>query len=163
MTDFKPPKARDRKGFTLFEVLATLVLLGILAVGVVSFTSGSSNLNLVAEADLIKSHLRYAQIRAQADIYEWRVIFTDATTYQIGPVVIPGQGFTPQIVPGTVGTEATLTDGISAASGTVIRFDSWGRPMDDANALLNVDKTITLTGGGRSEVITIRRETGLTP
>ena len=158
----KSHSAQRRSGFTLIEVMTTLVLLGILAVGAASILPGS-NASLAAEANRLSSHLRYAQIRAQADTYQWRLVFTDATTYQIGQVVAPGAGFTPGIVPGTGATQRTLTDGVTTTAGTVIRFDSWGRPLNDAGALLGADQTITLTRGARSRSITIRAGTGLIP
>jgi prepilin-type N-terminal cleavage/methylation domain-containing protein len=145
VTYFKQDTAQCRSGFTLIEVVATLILLGILALGVVSVLP-SSNVTLATEADRLSSHLRYAQIRAQADTYQWRLVFTDTTTYQIGPVVVPGEGFTPGIVPGTA-----------------IRFDSWGRPLSDTGVLLDADQTITLTEGARNQSITILAETGLIP
>jgi hypothetical protein len=56
-----------------------------------------------------------------------------------------------------------MTDGVTATVGTVIRFDSWGRPLNDAGVLLGADQTITLTQGTQSRVITIRAGTGLIP
>lgn len=149
-------------GFTLIETIGILVLLAIIAVGVVRILP-ASNVSLATEADRLSSHLRYAQIRAQADTYQWRLVFTDATSYQIGPVVIPGAGFTPGIVPGAGSTQRTLTDGVTTTAGTVIRFDSWGRPLNDAGVLLGADQTITLTRGERNRIITIRAGTGLIP
>jgi prepilin-type N-terminal cleavage/methylation domain-containing protein len=162
VTYFKQDTAQCRSGFTLIEVVATLILLGILALGVVSVLP-SSNVTLATEADRLSSHLRYAQIRAQADTYQWRLVFTDTTTYQIGPVVVPGEGFTPGIVPGTGAMERTLTEGVTASAGTAIRFDSWGRPLSDTGVLLDADQTITLTEGARNQSITILAETGLIP
>ncbi len=158
----KPHTGQRRHGFTLIEIIAILVLLSIIAVGAVSILP-ASNARLAKEAGRLSSHLRYAQIRAQAHTYQWRLVFTGATTYQIGPVVVPGAGFTPGIVPGASGTQGTLTDGVTSTSGTVIRFDSWGRPLDDAGTLLGADQTITLTQGTQSRNITIRAGTGLIP
>lgn len=135
-------------------------MLSIIAAGVVSVLP-TSNVSLATEADRLSSHLRYAQIRAQADIYQWRLVFTDTTTYQIGPVVVPGAGFTPGIVPGAGATQRALTDGVTTTTGTVIRFDSWGRPMNDGG-VLGV-QTITLSQGAQNQVITIRAGTGLIP
>jgi len=162
VTHLKPHNKQGSNGFTLIEVVATLALLGIIAVGVVSRLP-SSNLNLVTEADRMGSHLRYAQIRAQADTYQWRLVFADTTTYQIGPVVLPGEGFTPGIVPGTGALQGTLSGGVTAAAGTVIHFDSWGRPSSDAGVPLESDQTITLTDGTRSQGITLLAGTGLIP
>jgi hypothetical protein len=139
-----------------------MILLGILAVGAVSVLP-DSNVSLATEADRLSSHLRYAQIRAQADAHQWRLVFTDTTTYQIGPVVVPGAGFTPGIVPGAGAPQGTMTDGVTATAGTVIRFDSWGRPLNDAGVLLGADQTITLTQGAQTRDITIKAGTGLIP
>ena len=158
----KPQTGQRHCGFTLIEIIAILVLLSIIAVGAVSILP-ASNSRLATEADRLSSHLRYAQIRAQADTYQWRLVFTDATTYRIGPVVVPGAGFTPGIVPGAGGTQGILTDGVTTTSGTVIRFDSWGRPLNDAGTLLGADQTITLTQGTQTRNITIRAGTGLIP
>ncbi len=147
-------------GFTLAEILTVLVLVGILAAIGFSAT-GNSKANLSSEVEELKSHLRYAQIRAQADIYSWRLVFTNDRTYQIGPVVIPGQGFTPDIVPGTNATRRILPEGITATSGTAIRFDSWGRPLNDAGFLLFSDQTIALTEGDKTQDLTILTNTGL--
>lgn len=162
MTHAEPNPVRCRSGFTLMEVMTVLVLLGIVAVGVLSALPGS-NVDLASEADRLKSHLRYAQIRAQSDTYEWRLVFSDDRTYQIGPVVIPGAGFTPDVVPGTGATERLLEDSITATSGTAIRFDSWGRPLTDGGTLLFSNQTITLTAGDQSRSITIQAQTGLIP
>ncbi|MEJ6641933.1 MAG: type II secretion system protein [Akkermansiaceae bacterium] len=162
MTNLKPHNEQGRNGFTLIEVVGTLVLLGIVAVGVVSGLPGS-NVRLVTEVDRVSAHLRYAQIRAQADIYQWRLVFADTTTYQIGPVVVPGEGFTPGIVPGSGALQGTLSGGVTATAGTVIHFDSWGRPSSDAGALLDSNQTITLTDGIGSQSIIILAGTGLIP
>lgn len=151
-----------RGGFTLIEILAILILLGILAVGAVSVIPASTA-SLATQADRLSADLRYAQVRAQADTHHWRLIFTDATTYQLGPVVVPGAGFTPGTVPSSGTTQGVLTDGVSATAGTVIRFDSWGRPMNDAGALLGADQTITLTQADQSLSVVIRPVTGFIP
>lgn len=151
-----------RGGFSLIEVIAILVLFGILAVGALSVLP-DSNTDLATQAHRLSSNLRYAQIRAQADTYQWRLVFTDATTYEIGPVVIPGAGFTPTVVPGETANQGTLTGGVTATAGTAIRFDSWGRPLSDAGTLLGADQTITLTQDGRTASVVIRAGTGFIP
>jgi len=162
MTDFKPGTANRRSGFTMIETVGVLLLLVVIAAGAVSVLPDSS-VSLFTEANRLSSHVRYAQIRAQADTYQWRLAFTDAQTYQIGPVVVPGPGFTPAVVPGTGTTQRSLTDGVMTTAGTAIRFDSWGRPLNDAGTLLGSDQIITLTRGGQNQTITIRAGTGLIP
>ncbi|BCX46864.1 S23 ribosomal protein [Haloferula helveola] len=158
----QPQAARRRGGFSLIEIIAVLILLGILAV-IAASVLPRSNASLATQANQLSANLRYAQIRAQADTYQWRLVFTDATTYQIGQVIVPGAGFKPAVVPGTSTTQGTLTDGVTAPAGTAIRFDSWGRPLNDAGALLASDQTITLTQGSLSESVVIRANTGFIP
>lgn len=142
------------------EVLTVLILLGVMAASVLGIKP-SSNADVSAEADRLRSHLRYVQLRAQADIYDWRLVFINSRDYRLGPVVITGRGFTPSAIPGTTQKRGTLGNGLRTNSGTVIRFDSWGRPLTDFGSLLTTDQTITLTGGGESRTITIRAGTGL--
>ena len=144
----------------LVEAVATLVLLGILGGGVVSVLPGS-NVTLTAEADRLSSHFALRPDQGlKADSYQWRVVFTNTTSYQIGPV-IPGAGFTPGIIPGAGAMEGNLAEGVTTPAGTVIRFDSWGRPWSDAGTLLGADQTIILTDGARNQSITILAGTGL--
>lgn len=158
----RPSPHRRRSGFTLIEIAAVLILLGVLAAGALSVLP-RSDAALATEADRLAFHLRYTQIRAQADTYQWRLAFIDSQTYQVGPVVIPGAGFTPAIVPGTGGTQRTLRDGVTVPAQPVIHFDSWGRPLSDAGVPLGADQTITLTQGDRNVAVTIHAETGLIP
>lgn len=151
-----------QRGFTLVEIVAVLILLGFLAFGILSFASDTRT-GLTAETNRVKSHLRYAQIRAQADIYEWRLVFTDNQTYQIGPVVNPGAGFTPQNIPGTSETQRTLDHGVTVAANTTIRFDSWGRPLTDAGIPRGTSQTMTLSDGEGAQDILITAQTGLIP
>ena len=60
------------RGFTMLEIVAVLVILGVLAaVAVNRFTDiGAKD---VAEANTLKVHLRYAQLRAMGDIFPWGI------------------------------------------------------------------------------------------
>ena len=140
--------------------MGIIILLGIVAAATVLNQSRTRS-DLSTGVEQLTAHIRYAQIAAQADIHEWRLAFINTTDYQLGPVVSPGAGFTPQNVPGAGSTLGSLTGGLTTAVGTAIRFDSWGRPMDDAGTLLTTDRIITLTEGGESQSFTIRKETGL--
>ncbi len=154
------PGRHRQRGFTLIEIAAVLILLGVLAAGALSVLP-RNDAALATEVDRLSSHLRYTQIRAQADTHQWRLAFIDTQTYQLGPVVIPGAGFTPTVVPGTGALQRTLTDGVTVPAQTVIRFDSWGRPLTDAGIPLAANQTITLSQGGGNVAIIINADTGL--
>ena len=144
----------------MIEILGVLFLISVIAAGVFSLIP-DSQVRLSAEADRLSSHLRYTQIRAQSDVYEWRLAFTDAQTYEIGPMIIPGAGFTPTPIPGSSATQRTLPEGILANADIAVRFDSWGRPLNDAASLLGSDLSIVLNKGTDSRQITILAGTGL--
>jgi hypothetical protein len=76
-------------------------------------------------------------------------------------MIIPGAGFTPTPIPGSSATQRTLPEGISANADIAVRFDSWGRPLNDAASLLGSDLSIVLNKGTDSRQITILAGTGL--
>lgn len=97
------PRRAIFRGFTLVETLTVLILVGVLA-GIMFLQTSRIEVGLSSEVDQLKSHLRYAQAKAQADIHAWRLVFINNETYQLGPVVTPGPGFTPSVIPGSNGT-----------------------------------------------------------
>ena len=76
-------------------------------------------------------------------------------------MVIPGAGFTPAPIPGSNATERTLPDGVVADPNFGVRFDSWGRPLNDAGTLSSSDISLTLSDGDGSEEISILAGSGL--
>jgi len=156
-----PSKAQKSKGFTLIEALITLVLLGLLTVVASRSLVRADDLNANQEADRLRSHLRYTQIRAQGDTHPWRFAFTSNSTYVLGPVIIPGPGFTPDFIPESNTVVRTLDAGLTTTSGLVIRFDSLGRPLTDSGNLLTTDLEITISNSESSETIRILAGSGL--
>ncbi len=137
----------EHAGFTILELVAGLVLLGILAaVAVAMYDDG--NADAIAEAETFKSHLRYAQIRAMGDIYPWTITvgggsYTLSTTNpSIGAPILPGES----------GATHSVRDGVSVSDGT-FTFDWRGR------ATAGGGTGITF-GGDPDIVVTVQAETG---
>jgi len=144
----------NNKGFTLMEVVAVLIILGIVAAVAVSRV-GSSNNDLVPQADIVKSHLRFAQIRALSsdDLAVWRVTFLTGS-YSI---FCTGAKCPASIqLPGEDSITHTFPAGVSITPLTVT-YDRWGSPGAAAISL-------TLSQAGQTATLNVAANTGyITP
>ena len=61
----------DPNGFTMFEVIIVVLLIGIVAAFVVVRGSSKTAYDLASEAEILKGHLRYTQYRAMSDTESW--------------------------------------------------------------------------------------------
>jgi MSHA pilin protein MshC len=162
-------KTSDNKGFTLIEVIAVLIILGIIAAVAVSRVMSNQS-DLIPQADIVKSHLRFAQLKALAGDVKadgtaatWGIAFTSTsyTLYNDGGVASIN-------LPGEDGKIHTFPSGVTVTSTTpnaTVTFDSWGSPVVSSVDLtpLAVNATVTLTQGV-SATITIANNTGyITP
>lgn len=165
-----------RHGFTLLEVIATLIIIAILAAVVIGKTSSTTETSLRADTEKLKVYLRYAQLRALNSTERvWGIDFSGGTnTYRLyyglrsdtDPHYLP--------FPGEDADPVTLTNttiAINPESGRRVSFDTWGKPYQslrgnfDASPNPQTDdlRTITLTADGNTATITIRKNTGYIP
>lgn len=138
----------NSKGFTLIELIIIIILLGILAVvATYRFTSAGSY-SLVSEAEILKNHIRFAQIKAMSDL--------DPNTWGIN---VSSTSYTLQNNGSTAATKfpgdnsATHAFRKISATPQTITFDSWGNPG-------STDLAITLTSGTDTSVVTVKNNTG---
>ena len=163
---------KNSKGFTLIEVIAVLIVLGILSAVVISRITSTAEVNLKAQTEVLKSHIRYAQFRAMnmksndpahtgcnasfgisisGNTY---FLFRDCNTNTGNKVVLPGAGSDTVSLP-----NVTLNP-----SSAVISFDDWGRPCSDLLGTTLAAGNITLSSAGApNETITITNNTGFVP
>ena len=124
------------------------------------FRPSTSTNELVAEAEILKSHLRYAQIRAMNgdDTETWGIHLADANSYTLyknnaqATDILPGETAQTHTFP----TEVSVTSG----AGTTVNFNNWGSPVDNGNTPYTNSLTITLTQGAETGNITITKNTG---
>jgi prepilin-type N-terminal cleavage/methylation domain-containing protein len=165
-------KTSGNKGFTLIEVIAVLIVLGILAAIAVSRVSSNQS-DLIPQTDIAKSHLRFAQLKALADdVYDsgggvivastWGITFTSGNP---ASYTLQNNGVTASInLPGEDGKIHTFPTGVSVAT-TTVTFDSWGRPVVSSVDLtpLTVNAPIVLSQGGVPSTINVTINTGYIP
>jgi len=66
-------------GFTIVEIIAVLIIIGVLAATAFNRISSLSNYEVVKEAQILKNHLRYAQIRAMSHDEPWGISISGNT------------------------------------------------------------------------------------
>jgi MSHA pilin protein MshC len=153
-------------GFTLLEVIAVIVIVSVLAAVAVSRFASTSSTSLVAETDILKAHLRYAQYRAMSDVMPWRLSFS-TTTYSLSYYDESTSQWKSSTLPneasGTHSLEkAGVTLTVAGGDGSSIYFNEWGNPVNASNNLLSSPQ-IVLTAGGKTQTISITTNTGFIP
>jgi prepilin-type N-terminal cleavage/methylation domain-containing protein len=117
------------KGFTLIEIIAVLVVAGVLvAAAAVKFTS-TSTISLRAAAEMIQADIRYIQVEAMATNANKSINFSAGNNnYMVGP------------------ERRDLPSGVHIATGRLFTFDSLGEPIAGGGQFVSVsDGTITNT------------------
>lgn len=144
----------------MIEVVVVLILLAILTPFVVSRFS-TSDADRIAQAEIVKSHLRFAQIKAMGDTLQnnnprWEIEIASATTYTLYrrddagtrvAVNLPGE--TPPSPTHRLPGGINITSGV----GTVVAFDDWGSP---GVATINLE----ISQAGQKSTITVTKNTG---
>jgi prepilin-type N-terminal cleavage/methylation domain-containing protein len=175
---------RRARGFTLMEVMAVLVIMGILAAMIVPQLAPSDDLTTQAAARTLVADLLYAQNLAIATGGTSKVYisFTTATTGSSGGYSIySAQPFTSPVTNPTNNKPYTVTYSSETANGlsnvqleslnldnsanTVLAFDSLGEPYACTTsgtpvALANTG-TITLQCGQQEVTLSIEPDTGI--
>ncbi|MCG6537191.1 MAG: type II secretion system GspH family protein [Syntrophales bacterium LBB04] len=148
--------ATGSRGFTMVEVIAVLVIIGIISA--VAFSRvRSTDHDLFSQADIMKAHLRFAQLKAlQDDTGSWQIAFNDSSSYTLNYSAAgaggPYTGATINL-PSESSNSHSFPSGITVSATSPVTFDPWGSPG-------NTDVTITLTQSGTPKIITVTANTG---
>jgi prepilin-type N-terminal cleavage/methylation domain-containing protein len=163
------PFWKCRRGFTTIEVIAVLIIMGVIAAVFVSRWSGTSTYSVQSVAEELKNHLRYAQTRAMNSNVIWGVYFISNTQYTIYTNGNTGSGNW-MAPPGADANTVNLSNRgvtLGVAAGDVVSFNDWGSPCTDAagGTLQSVAiRSINVTGGGATAAsIQIYQNTGYIP
>lgn len=152
-------KAGCSGGFTVLEVVTVLIILGILAaVAVARYRDAGAD--DIAAASSLKTHLRYAQLRAMGDIRQWRIRL-ESDFYILEKADEDGNfNDAPVNLPGEENVEKELEDGISISPAGAVAFSpARGQPLNASGELLTADQAFNVG----TQVIVITPETGFIP
>ena len=149
-------------GFTLIEVLMTIVIVSILAI-LPFFSMPATSINLDGQAQQLAHDIRYTQSLSMTKSQRYRLqLNTGTNSYQI----VNGAGTAVLLASGS--TTVTLNTGISFATLTnlpnnMIVFDGDGVPYTDTSipgTALSANASITLQSSGSSKTVVITPLTG---
>ena len=155
---------KGNHGFTMLELIVVFILIAVIS-AVVAVRVLNTDIDLITETELIKTHLRYAQGRAMNSNSIWGINLT-GSTYSLfrngnvaNKVSLPSEEVDTRSLPTGVTIEAAI-----------ISFDAWGIPhtnaaATDGNELVTGDTEaqITVTDGSDTRAITITPNTGFIP
>ena len=146
-----------KRGFTLIEVIAVLIVLGIIAAVALSRLTMSGT-ELYTERDILQSNLRFAQFKALTNNNN------AATTWGIS---FAGNSYTLSLTNGSTDTTNTnfpsdssathtLSGGVTVTAPASVTYDFWGSP-----GAANIP--VTLAQGGVTISFNITGTTGFIP
>ncbi len=139
---------KNAHGFTLIEIIAVLMIIGIMSAVAVTIFSSLDKYKLISEVEILKSHLRYAQSRAMNDTAtSWGIVITTES------YTLQKNGDPASSLPNENSYTHTFLKGVTGDAANVT-FDIWGSPSGDT--------TVILTAGD-SRTITVTPNTGFIP
>jgi hypothetical protein len=117
------------KGLTALEIILALVLVAILSIVSLAWYSDQAPATLNTRADILISHLRYAQMRSMNTSSSWGIEYQTATnSYRLFRQGSPNN----YILPGETQDSVQLdSDDVSIGRDFRLFFDSWGQPGSD--------------------------------
>jgi len=138
-------------GFTLLEVVFTVVILGILAKFAMMKLVTPATLTLPTQAQSVADLIRRAQ--SLAVVRGQRTSVSVPTSGANGRVAVACAASAPC----STDTSLTVSQGVVVGSASTIYFNSLGQPVDSAGAALTSDANFTLsyTTGGNTATYTV--------
>jgi prepilin-type N-terminal cleavage/methylation domain-containing protein len=154
---------RKNTGFTMLEAIVVMLIVGIVGAAVAA-RMVISNPELEAQAEVTKTHIRYAQIQAMNSDTVWGIHCEGATYWLFkdsnkdNKVLLPGEDND------TVDLSAK---NLTMTGFTDLSFNSWGAPHTDEAASeankLSTALNITISSAEQSTQIVITPNTGFIP
>jgi len=156
-------------GFTLMEMVITMVLIGILSAVALTNLRAQAQHSVTVQADQLRRDLSHIQLLAISRASRLRLTVNTAgtnytvTTCPTGSVCTNSSSFIGLIDPATgVNFSVALTDGATLSpANSILDFDSLGRPQSAGSLIATIPAvTYTLSGSGRSVLVKVLPITG---
>ena len=169
--------ARGGSGFTLIEVILIIVVIAILGALAILNMSDITGMKTLAAARRLQSDVTYAQELAMSRNLKHRVYFNavpapvpqgyavvndadgDGTWGEPGEFAINPSGGGNLSVTLNTGEYAGITLGAITFAAPYVEFNGLGVPSS-GGAPLPGARSVTMTGGGRAQTVTVEMETG---
>jgi prepilin-type N-terminal cleavage/methylation domain-containing protein len=159
---------RGREGFTLFEIIMVLLIMGVLSYFVATRVFMDDAPTQRGEFELLKNHLRYAQSRAMNSEDVWGI--KCGTSKRCWLFKCADGVDTVKRLPGVESSDGALELKSIQISGTpvVVAFDAFGTPCSPGATCspLTTSPSISVqaaVGGTAVGTITVTKNTGFIP
>ena len=148
------PSRRSVAGFTLLEVVFTVVMLGVLAKFAMMKLMTPATMTLPAQAQSLADVIRRAQ--SLAVVRGQRMSVGVTTAGADGRLAIACVASAPC----STDTSLTVGQGAVVGSASTIYFNSLGQPVNSTGAALASDTSFTLSYGSATYTVTVAALTG---
>jgi len=143
----------NQRGFTLIEVVAVLIIIGIVAAVAMTRATSTRDYDIISQVEAVKAHLRVAQSIAMGLNSSQGINFDSQTTYYLYDAANSAKKLLPGQNELTVDLEAKKSAlKITSVSKNPVVFDAYGSPGTE---------TITIATNGGQIIIT--KNTGYIP
>ena len=150
------------RGFTLIELVITLVMMGILSAVVVTDISARAQHSVITQADQFRRNLSHLQLLAISRGARLRLtVAAGGASYSVATCATSACTTRSALVdPETGANFSVVLDGVTLSpAGNILDFDSLGRPQS-GGSLIIAARSYALTGSGRSVSVTVLPVTG---
>ena len=143
------------KGFTLTELVVTLILITIIATFFSIRVPSTAAFSLDGIVSNLLGDIRFTQILSMSFNDKFQIKFNTNNYAILNP------DGTPYSHPDTGTTAVSLPSGLSlSASTSTIKFNGRGMPLNSSNVPLTTITTLTITSGSATRSILINPQTG---